>query len=77
MSRSDFFKIAWVLVILAPLIIVQAGVGYSPDWLDQRIAGVPLTVCATGIWFVVMMVLAWRFAAGATAKAKAAAKEVL
>jgi hypothetical protein len=72
-ARSDVLKILLVLVILAPLVIVQAGPAYSPGWLDQHIGDLPLTVCATATWFVVMMILAWRFAAAGTAKAKAAA----
>lgn len=73
MARSDVLKILLVVVILAPLVIVQAGASYSPAWFNQRIGDVPLTVCATASWFVVMMILAWRFAAAGTAKAKAAA----
>lgn len=71
-TRSDVFKILWVLGILTPLVIFQAGPGYAPAWLATHIAAVPLTVCATTIWFVIMMILAWRFAASATATAKAA-----
>lgn len=69
MSRSNVLSILLVLAILAPLVIVQAGPGYSPAWFDRSILGVPVTVCATTAWFVVMMLLAWRFAASAKAKA--------
>lgn len=71
MSRSDVFCIVLVVVILTPLVIVQAGPGFAPAWFDRDLAGVPVTVCATALWFVAMMLLAWRFAAAKTRAAKA------
>src|SRR5690606_27754592 len=46
-SRSDVFCIVLVVVILTPLVIVQAGPGFAPAWFDRDLAGVPVTVCAT------------------------------
>lgn len=76
MSRSDVLSILLVLVILTPLVIVQAGPGYAPAWFATTVLGVPTTVCATVLWFITMMLLAWRFAAAGTAKAKAAAAQI-
>lgn len=72
MTRSDVLSILLVSILLAPLVAVQAGPGYAPAWLAGSFGGVPLTVCATGLWFLAMMLLAWRFAA---AKSKAARSE--
>ncbi|MAT51271.1 MAG: hypothetical protein CMK32_08835 [Porticoccaceae bacterium] len=62
MTRSDIKRIILVLGILAPLIYIQIGPGVAPEWLNQRVAGIPGTVIATTLWFITMMGLAIQFA---------------
>jgi hypothetical protein len=62
MKRADILKIILVIVVLAPLVVFQSGVGMTPEWMSQRFAGVPLTVVATSLWFVAMMSLTAIFA---------------
>jgi protein-S-isoprenylcysteine O-methyltransferase Ste14 len=62
MSRGDIIRIVIVLAILAPLVVIQTGPGVAPDWMSGRWAGVPGTVIATTVWFIVMMALSAIFA---------------
>jgi preprotein translocase subunit SecG len=62
MSRGDIIRIVVVLAILAPLVVIQTGPGVAPAWMSGRWAGVPGTVIATTLWFVVMMGLSALFA---------------
>tara|TARA_R110000772_G_scaffold146645_1_gene256816 strand:- start:2189 stop:2410 length:222 start_codon:yes stop_codon:yes gene_type:complete len=62
MARTDIFKIVLVMVVLAPLVVIQSGPGMTPNWMTGRWAGVPITVIATGLWFVTMMSLTAIFA---------------
>ncbi|MFA5493904.1 MAG: hypothetical protein WC247_03930 [Porticoccaceae bacterium] len=62
MKRSDILRILLVCAILAPLVVIQTGPGAAPAWMNQRLAGVPLTVVATALWFLVMMSLTALFA---------------
>ena len=57
MKPVDIFRIVLVLTILAPLVIIQSGQGIAPQWMNQRLGGVPITVLATTAWFIVMMSL--------------------
>lgn len=57
MKPVDIFRIVLVLTILAPLVIIQSGPGIAPQWMNQRLGGVPVTVLATTAWFIVMMSL--------------------
>ena len=57
MKPVDIFRIVLVLTILAPLVIIQSGPGIAPQWMNQRLGGVPITVLATTAWFIVMMSL--------------------
>lgn len=57
MNKSDIFRIFLVLAILAPLVVIQTGPGVAPAWMNERLGGVPVTVIATTLWFVVMMSL--------------------
>jgi hypothetical protein len=62
MTRSNLGRIALVAVLLAPLVVFEAGRGYAPDWFLARVGGVPVSIWATVAWFFVMVSLAWRFA---------------
>ena len=62
MKHSDIFKIVLVMVVLAPLVVIQSGPGMTPNWMTGRWAGVPVTVVATGLWFLAMMSLTAIFA---------------
>lgn len=62
MKRSDILRILLVSAILVPLVLIQTGPGAAPAWMNQRLAGVPLTVVATTLWFIVMMSLTALFA---------------
>lgn len=62
MKPVDIIKIALVMAVLTPLVIIQSGPGMAPDWMSLRWGGVPLTVVATGLWFVTMMSLTAIFA---------------
>ena len=57
MNKSDIFRSFLVLAILAPLVVIQTGPGVAPAWMNERLGGVPVTVIATTLWFVVMMSL--------------------
>ena len=57
MKPVDIFRIVLVLAILAPLVIIQSGPGVAPQWMNQRLGGIPVTVVATTLWFIVMMSL--------------------
>ena len=57
MNKSDIFRIFLVLAILAPLVVIQTGPGVATAWMNERLGGVPVTVFATTLWFVVMMSL--------------------
>ncbi|HLS98266.1 MAG: hypothetical protein RBR91_04420 [Porticoccaceae bacterium] len=57
MNKSDITRIILVLAILAPLVVIQTGPGVAPAWMNERLGGVPITVIATTLWFIVMMSL--------------------
>ncbi|MFA7555413.1 MAG: hypothetical protein WCY88_14290 [Spongiibacteraceae bacterium] len=58
MKRSDLYRILFILVILTPLIAMQTGPGVGPDWLNNKIGGIPITVISVVLWFAVMMISA-------------------
>lgn len=64
MFRSRPLRVLLVIVLLAPLVLLQGLPVLTPAWLQQDLAGVPLTACAVGLWFVLMMLLAWLYSDG-------------
>ena len=61
MNRSNIFRIIFVLTLLAPLVILQIGPDVAPQWMSNRLGGVPLTVVCVAMWFIAMMVTAVKF----------------
>lgn len=62
MTAGNIGRIAVVLLLLVPLVVFQAGREYAPAWLTIQIGGVPVSTWLTTLLFVIMVMLAWRFA---------------
>jgi hypothetical protein len=75
MQKSDIRRIILVLALLSPLVYLQMGAEMAPDWMYNRIGGVPITVLATTGWFILMMGLSILFARKQVASANPEAAE--
>lgn len=56
---------ALIIVLTLPLILLQGLPALAPAWLATRALGVPATVWATVGWFLLFILLSWRFSGDA------------
>jgi hypothetical protein len=56
-SRHLVWKCALVLFLLAPLVLLEGWNSVPPSWLSDRLGGVPMTVVASLLLFLALVIL--------------------
>ena len=56
---KSWARIAFVIVALAPLVLLQGMPSVAPAWFHDRLAGVPVVAWLAIAWFALMVVASW------------------
>src|SRR3546814_6791844 len=52
-------RVIFILIFLAPMILLQGMPQLTPEWLHDEVAGVPVIVIAAALWFAIFIAAAW------------------
>ena len=61
LSRRQVAFAILVLLLFAPVYLCVGSAAFRPDWLAERVAGVPLSMLLVVVLMVVFVGLTWAF----------------
>jgi len=52
-------KLAFVVLVVAPMIVLQGAPDLAPAWLWSEAGGVPVVIWAAMAWFALLIIATW------------------